>query len=43
MEAYDGFREFLQSYELGDVVLPVFLVGLVFGGVWLLSWLIQGL
>lgn len=43
MEDYDSFREFLRSYEPMEVVLPVFLVVAVFGGVWLLSWMVQGL
>lgn len=33
--------EFVRSYELREVFMPMVLVAAVFGFVWLLSWLIQ--
>ena len=36
-------REFVRSYEPREVFLPMVLVIAVFGGVWLLSWIVQGL
>lgn len=36
-------REFVRSYEPREVFVPMILVTAVFGFVWLLSWLVQGL
>ena len=39
----DSLREFVRSYEPREVFIPTILVAAVFGFVWLLSWLVQGL
>ena len=39
----DSLREFVRSYEPCEVFMPIVLVAAVFGFVWLLSWLVQGL
>lgn len=43
MSDEDSLREFVRSYEPRDVFMPIILVAAVFGFVWLLSWLVQGL
>lgn len=39
----DSIGEFVRSFEPREVFMPVGLVTAVFGFVWLLSWLVQGL
>ena len=39
----DSIRDFVRSYEPREVFMPAILVAAVFGFVWLLSWLVQGL
>lgn len=39
----DSLVEFVRSFELREVLMPMVLVAAVFGFVWLLSWLVQGL
>nr|DAF04130.1 MAG TPA: hypothetical protein [Caudoviricetes sp.] len=39
----DSLVEFVRSYELREVFMPMVLVTVVFGFVWLLSWLVQGM
>lgn len=39
----DGLCEFVRSYEPREIFMPMVLVTAVFGFVWLLSWLVQGL
>ena len=39
----DSLVEFVRSYEQREVFMPIVLVAAVFGFVWLLSWLVQGL
>ena len=43
MRYEDSIRDFVRSYEPRDVFMPIVLVTAVFGFVWLLSWLVQGL
>lgn len=43
MRNEDSLREFVRSYEPREVFVPTILVTAVFGFVWLLSWLVQGL
>lgn len=43
MSDEDSLVEFFRSYEPSEVFMPIFLVAAVFGFVWLLSWLVQGL
>lgn len=43
MRDEDSFGEFVRSYEPREVFMPTVLVTAVFGFVWLLSWLVQGL
>lgn len=43
MRKEDSLREFVCSYEPREVFMPTILVTAVFGFVWLLSWLVQGL
>lgn len=43
MRDEDGLWEFVSSYEPREVFMPMVLVAAVFGFVWLLSWLVQGL
>ena len=43
MSDEDSLREFVSSYEPSEVFMPIILVAAVFGFVWLLSWLVQGL
>ena len=38
-----SLREFVRSYEPREVFVPMALVTAVFGFVWLLSWIVQGL
>lgn len=35
--------EFIRSYEPREVFVPMILVTTIFGFVWLLSWIVQGL
>lgn len=39
----DSIEEFVRSFEPREVFMPMVLVSAVFGFVWLLSWLVQGL
>ena len=39
----DSLGDFVRSYEPREVFMPIVLVAAVFGFVWLLSWLVQGL
>ena len=39
----DSLGKFVRSYEPREVFMPIVLVAAVFGFVWLLSWLVQGL
>lgn len=39
----DSLEEFVRSYKPREVFIPTILVTAVFGFVWLLSWLVQGL
>ena len=39
----DSLGKFVRSYEPREVFIPTILVAAVFGFVWLLSWLVQGL
>lgn len=39
----DSIKEFVRSFEPREVFIPIVLVAAVFGFVWLLSWLVQGL
>lgn len=39
----DSLGEFVRSCEPREVFMPTVLVTAVFGFVWLLSWLVQGL
>lgn len=39
----DSLVEFFRSYEPREVFMPMILVAAVFGFVWMLSWLVQGL
>lgn len=39
----DSLVKFVRSYEPLEVFIPMILVAAVFGFVWLLSWLVQGL
>lgn len=39
----DSLKEFVRSFEPREVFIPMVLVAAVFGFVWLLSWLVQGL
>ena len=39
----DSLGDFVSSYEPREVFMPIVLVAAVFGFVWLLSWLVQGL
>ena len=43
MRDEDSLGEFVRSYEPREVFPPMVLVIAVFGGVWLLSWIVQGL
>lgn len=43
MSDEDSLREFVRSYEPRDVFIPIILVAAVFGFVWLLGWLVQGM
>ena len=43
MRDEDSLGEFVRSYEPREVFIPTILVTAVFGCVWLLSWLVQGL
>ena len=43
MRDEDGLWKFVRSYEPREVFMPIVLVAAVFGFVWLLSWLVQGL
>ena len=43
MRDEDSLGEFIRSYEPHEVFIPTILVAAVFGFVWLLSWLVQGL
>ena len=43
MRDEDSILEFVRSYEPREVFMPTILVTAVFGFVWLLSWLVQGL
>ena len=39
----DSLGNFVRSFEPREVFMPIVLVAAVFGFVWLLSWLVQGL
>ena len=39
----DSLVDFVRSFEPREVFMPIVLVAAVFGFVWLLSWLVQGL
>lgn len=43
MRDEDSLGEFVRSYEPREVFMSMILVTAVFGFVWLLSWLVQGL
>ena len=43
MSDEDSLGNFVRSYEPREVFMPIVLVAAVFGFVWLLSWLVQGL
>lgn len=43
MRDEDSLVEFVRSYEPREVFMPTILVTAVFGFVWLLSWIVQGL
>lgn len=43
MRDEDSIGKFVRSYEPREVFMPMILVAAVFGFVWLLSWLVQGL
>ena len=43
MRDEDSLEEFVRSYEPREVFMPIILVSSVFGFVWMLSWLVQGL
>lgn len=43
MRDEDSLEKFVRSYEPREVFTPIVLVAAVFGFVWLLSWLVQGL
>ena len=43
MRDEDSIGKFVRSYEPSEVFMPIVLVTAVFGFVWLLSWLVQGL
>ena len=39
----DSIVDFVRSFKPREVFMPIVLVAAVFGFVWLLSWLVQGL
>ena len=39
----DSLGKFVMSYEPREVFMPTIIVAAVFGFVWLLSWLVQGM
>ena len=43
MRDEDSLAEFVRSYEPREVSIPIVLVTAVFGFVWLLSWMVQGM
>lgn len=43
MRDEDSLVEFVRSYEPREVFMPMISVTAVFGFVWLLSWIVQGL
>lgn len=43
MRDEDSLVEFVRSYEPREVFMPIILVTAIFGFVWILSWIVQGL